>query len=177
MVSSSDTSLFQAELVRDMWTKELGCPAEKIIIEQLPFGELLARSQPDAGSLRPDIWDLGWAGFYPDSHDWFMEVIHCRNGQNRLKRPCASVDNDILRAGQSDPAIRSSLYRTIEADLFGEKGLYPVAPVYGDMRFYLRQTWLFLLPNTTLDQHNDMLLRHYDLFTINQELKEIEQRQ
>ncbi|MFK7800851.1 MAG: ABC transporter substrate-binding protein [Anaerolineae bacterium] len=176
-VSSSDTSLFQAELVREMWEKELGCPEDKIVIEQVSFGELLLRTQSDAGSLRPDVWDLGWTGFYPDSHDWFTEIIHCRNGENRLKRPCAGVDNDILRAAESDPAIRTRLYRDIEAELFGEKGIYPVAPIYGEMRYFLRQTWLFLSPNTTLDQHNDMILRHYDLFTINQELKEIEQRQ
>ncbi|MFT5194752.1 MAG: oligopeptide transport system substrate-binding protein [Cellvibrionaceae bacterium] len=176
-VSSSDTSLFQAELVREMWEKELGCPEEKIIIEQVPFGELLARTQPDAGILRPDVWDLGWTGFYPDSHDWFFENIYCHGGNNRLKRPCTNIDNDILRAAESDPAIRTSLYRNIEADLFGEKGLYPIAPIYGEMRYYLRQTWLFLSPDTALDQHNDMLLRYYDLYTINQELKEIEQRQ
>ena len=176
-VSSSDTSLFQAELVREMWEEELGCPEEKIVIEQIPFGEVLARTHQDAGSLRPDIWDLGWTGFYPDSHDWLIEIIHCRNGANRLKRPCAGVDNDILRAAESAPDLRPDLYRNIESELFSEDGLYPVAPIYGEMRYYLRQTWLSLLPGSTLDQRNDMILRHYDLFDINQELKEIEQRQ
>ena len=174
MVSSSDTSLFQAELIRDMWEQELGCPAEKIVIEQVPFGELLAMTQPDADSLRPDVWDLGWSGFYPDSADWFSTQIHCRNGANAMQRPCSGLDNDILRAAIGDPALRPSMYRDIESNLFGEDGTYPVAPIYGEMRYYLRQTWLFLLPNTTLDQHHDMLLRHYDVFTINQELKEIE---
>ncbi len=177
MVSSSDTSLFQAELIRDMWERELGCPAEKIVIEQVPFGELLAMTQPDADSLRPDVWDLGWSGFYPDSADWFSTQVHCRNGANAMQRPCSSLDNDILRAAIGDPALRPSMYRDLESNLFGEDGSYPVAPIYGEMRYYLRQTWLFLLPNTTLDQHHDMLLRHYDVFTINQELKEIEQQQ
>ncbi len=176
-VSSSDTSLFQAELVRDMWVEELGCPEEKIVIEQVPFGELLAMTQPNADSLRPDIWDLGWTGFYPDSADWFIQIIHCRNGANAMNRPCTGLDNDILRAAVSNPDERPDLYRNIESQLFSEDGLYPIAPIYGDMRYYLRQTWLSLVPGTTLDERHSMLIRAYDAFSINQELKEIEQQQ
>ena len=134
-------------------------------------------TQPDADSLRPDVWDLGWTGFYPDSADWFIQIIHCRNGVNAMRRSCSAIDNDILRAAISDPAERPDQYRDIESRLFSEDGLYPIAPIYGDMRYYLRQTWLSLVPGTTLDQRHSMLLRHYDTFSINQELKEIEQRQ
>ncbi|MEM8858340.1 MAG: ABC transporter substrate-binding protein [Chloroflexota bacterium] len=176
-VSSSDTSLFQAELIRDMWERELGCPENKIVIEQVPFGELLAMTQPNADSLRPDVWELGWDGFYPDSTDWFSQIIYCRNGVNSMRRQCTNLDNDILRAAVSAPDLRPDLYRNIEISLFGEDGSYPVAPIYGELEFFLRQTWLFLIPNTNLDQHNAMQRRYYDLFTINQELKEIEQQQ
>ena len=160
-----------------MWVQELGCPEEKILIEQVPFGELLAMTQPDADSLRPDVWDLGWTGFYPDSADWFIQIIHCRNGTNAMQRQCGALDNDILRAAVSNPDDRPDLYRDIESRLFSENGLYPIAPIYGDMRYYLRQTWLSLVPGTTLDERHSMLIRAYDVYNINQELKEIEQRQ
>lgn len=176
-VGASDTSLFQAELIREMWEEELGCPEEKIRIEQVPFGELLAMTQPNADILRPDVWELGWDGYYPDSADWFSQIIYCRNGVNPMRRPCGAVDNDILRAAVSAPDLRPDLYRNIELLLFSENGLYPVAPIYGELEYYLRQTWLFLIPNTNLDQHNAMQRRYYDLYTINQELKEIEQQQ
>ncbi|MEM9774861.1 MAG: ABC transporter substrate-binding protein [Chloroflexota bacterium] len=176
-VGSTDTSLFQAELIREMWEEELGCPEDKIRIEQVPFGELLAMTQPDADILRPDVWELGWDGFYPDSADWFSQIIYCRNGENTMRRRCSSLDNDILRAAVSAPDLRSDLYRNMELALFSENGTYPVAPIYGELEFYLRQTWLFLIPDTNLDQHNAMQRRYYDLFTINQELKEIEQQQ
>jgi hypothetical protein len=83
MVSSSDIALQQAELVRQMWMEELGCTEEQIMIEQVQFGVLLANTRPDAGFQRPDLWDLGWASYYPDQANWLGDVLHCEDSENR----------------------------------------------------------------------------------------------
>jgi oligopeptide transport system substrate-binding protein len=67
LVTTSDLSLRQAEIIRDMWVDELGCVQEQIIIEQVQFGTLLSRTRPDARASRPDVWELAWASFFPDA--------------------------------------------------------------------------------------------------------------
>lgn len=177
MVNSSDAALFQAELVRDMWVDELGCPEEKIVIEQVQFGELLANTRSDGSENRPDIWDLGWSGFYPDAHNWFAEVLHCTESDQRLGRACAGVDDALLSASVAHENERRRLYATIETDLFGEAGLFPVAPIYTGADYLLRQTWIDVVGNPIGNQQFHFYNLDFDSFLVDPELKRIEQAQ
>ena len=147
MVGSTDQALFHAETVRNMWVRELGCEEEKIIIEQVHFGELLARTQPDAGVERPDIWDLGWASYYPDAHNWLGDVLHCTLSENRQNRPCSPADELIAQAAtEDDPEQRVARYREAERLFFGESGIQPVAPLFVRADYILVQPWLQYVP-------------------------------
>lgn len=143
LVNSSDLSLLQAELIREMWVEELGCAEEQIIIEQAQFGTLLANTRVGAGNFRPDIWELGWASFYPDAHSWMGELIHCAESENRADRPCSEVD-DLIRSASSEADFEARLlaYREIESDLFSQGGLIPLVPLYVTGQNYLVHTWM-----------------------------------
>jgi 16S rRNA (guanine(527)-N(7))-methyltransferase RsmG len=104
MVSTSDIALEQAELLRQMWMEELGCTEEQITIQQVQFGELLATTRPDSGIKRPDLWDLGWASYYPDQDNWLGDVLHCHDSENRQLRPCSEVDQ-LIRLANRDVTI------------------------------------------------------------------------
>ncbi|MCP4415506.1 MAG: hypothetical protein GY805_02720, partial [Chloroflexi bacterium] len=131
MVSSSDLSLLQAEIITQMWVNELGCLEDQIVIEQVSFGTLLASTRPEAGVARPDIWELAWASYYPDANNWVGDLIHCQGSENREQRPCGDVDALIRQAAQTvDLAERETLYRQIETILFGDAGITPLAPLY-----------------------------------------------
>ncbi len=170
MVNSSDLALFQAELVRDMWVEELGCNKDNIIIEQVQFGTLLANTRPEAGNLRPDIWDLGWSAYYPDTHNWLFTLLHCSESDNRIKRPCGELDQLIIRAGRSEIEQRDQLYRRIETGFFGDDGETPIAPIYARSDFQLRQTWVIFTPAPFGSEQ-------YDTYEIDWELKKLEQQQ
>jgi oligopeptide transport system substrate-binding protein len=147
LVSSSDLALQQAELLREMWAAELGCRAESIVLEQVQFGALLANTRRDAGALRPDMWELAWAPYYPDAHNWLTAVLHCVESENRQNRPCSEVDELMQQATLTiDQAERQQLYRQAERLFFGPDGIEPISPLYVRGRYMLRHSWLTYTP-------------------------------
>ncbi|MEM7331795.1 MAG: peptide ABC transporter substrate-binding protein [Chloroflexota bacterium] len=169
LVNSSDLSLLQAELIREMWINELGCAEEQIIIDQVQFGTLLANTRQDASSFRPDVWELGWASFYPDAHSWMGELIHCSESENRADRTCVDVDDVIRNASTiADQAERAALYREIEMQLFSRGGIAPIVPLYAPAQNILTQTWLQMRPTNFGGQQ-------YDRIVIDGTLKRLEQ--
>ena len=147
MVSSSDLSLLQAELIIQMWVEELGCNEDQFLIEQVQFGTLLANTRSEAGAARPDIWELAWASYYPDAHNWAGDLVHCQESENRENRPCSEVDDLIRQAAQTtDIGEREVLYRQIEGILFGDDGIVPLAPLYLRGEIALIQNWLTYPP-------------------------------
>ncbi len=169
LVSTSDLSLLEAELIRKMWIDELGCTEEQFIIEQAQFGTLLANTRPDAGAARPDAWELGWASYYPDANNWLGDLLHCEESENRQNRPCTEVDALIRRAGQTvDLRERLDLYREIENMFFGETGIVPIIPLYIRGDTVLQQIWLEYTPALFGGEQ-------YDTYTIDFERKELEQ--
>ena len=143
LVSSSDLALQQAELMREMWMEELGCKRDQIVIEQVQFGNLLARTRPDAGASRPDIWDLGWASYYPDENNWLGDVLHCSESENRQNRPCTPTDEIISQANlTTEPEERLALYRQAERELFGEEAIAPISPLFVRAQYLLRHGWV-----------------------------------
>lgn len=143
LVSASDLSLQQAELIRRMWIEELGCTEGQINIEQVQFGILLANTRRDAGAARPDVWELAWASFYPDANNWMGDLLHCEDSENRHNRPCTEEDDLIRQAnGLLDTDERAAIYRQLENRLFGDAGIMPLAPLYIRNRPRLVQTWV-----------------------------------
>lgn len=147
LANTSDLSLLQAELIRDMWIEELDCTEEQIVIEQTQFGSLLANTRRDAGAARPDIWELGWASYFPDAHNWLNDLMHCQESENRMNRPCGEVDDRIRQAGlEQNLAARLAAYREIESTFFSQNGLMPVIPLYTPGDYLLVQGWLAFTP-------------------------------
>lgn len=147
MVSSSDLSLLQAELIIQMWVEELGCDESQFQIEQVPFGTLLANTRADAGAARPDIWELAWASYFPDGQNWMGDLLHCEESENREKRPCSDVDTLIREAANTiDMGKRLELYRQIENRMFGDEGITPLMPLYLRSNLVLVQDWLTYQP-------------------------------
>lgn len=168
LVTTSDLSLRQAELIRDMWVEELGCNAEQIIIEQVQFGTLLSRTRPDGGSVRPDVWELAWASYFPDAQNWLGDLLHCTDGINRQNRDCSEVDNLIRRAaGTLDYAERVLAYREVEDMLFGGDGIVPLIPLYVRGEEVLVQSWLNFAPALFGGEQ-------YDTYVINAAEKDLE---
>lgn len=143
LVSSSDLSLQQAELIRRMWIEELGCTEQQIRIDQAQFGTLLANTRPDAGAARPDVWELAWASYYPDGNNWMGDFLHCEESENRHNRPC-SAEDDLVRQANSvlDIEERTTLYRQLENRFFGDAGIMPLVPLFIRREPLLVQTWL-----------------------------------
>jgi ABC-type oligopeptide transport system substrate-binding subunit len=170
MVSSSDIALQQAELLRDMWREELNCPEDKIIIEQVQFGTLLANTRSDAPvGVRPDIWDLGWASYYPDEDNWVGDVLHCTDSENRQNRPCSQIDNWISAADELiGVEERANLYRQIERSFFGDQGSEPVSPLYVRADYILRHGWVDFSPASYGGER-------FDAYYVEHEVKELEQ--
>jgi ABC-type oligopeptide transport system substrate-binding subunit len=148
MVSSLDLSLLQAELIRDMWIKELDCTEDQIIIDQVQFGTLLANTRADAGENRPDMWELGWSSYYPDQNNWVTELLHCTESENRARRECNTVDELMRQAGQStNPDERIDLYRRIENQLFSDSGETPLSPLYVRGSYRMEHNWVSYIPS------------------------------
>lgn len=147
LVAASDLSLQLAQAVRQMWMDELGCSEDNVIIEQAQFGTLLANTRRDAGAARPDIWELGWSSYYPDAHNWFGDLLHCADSENRQNRPCSEVD-DLIRqaANTTDVAEREALYREIENMMFSREGRVPLIPLYSPGQLQLVQSWVTYTP-------------------------------
>ncbi len=168
MVSASDLALQQAELLREMWQEELNCPEDNIIIEQVQFGTLLANTRPDAGAARPDLWDLGWASYYPDANNWMQDVLHCSHSENRQNRSCEEVDTLIDDAAVSTlPELRIDLYRQIENMFFAADGLEPISPLYARAVYQLVHNWIQFAPASFGGQQ-------YDTFMVDNTIKELE---
>lgn len=170
LVTTSDQSLRQAEILRDMWVKELGCTEEQIIIEQVQFGTLLANTRRDAGARRPDMWELGWASYYPDAQNWFGDLMHCTDSENRQDRPCAEVD-DLIRQAAFETEIeeRVAQYREIERLFFSREGSVPLAPLYVPGEYRLTQGWVTSYTPALFGGEQ------YDTFTVDVVLKQLEQ--
>lgn len=170
LVSASDRSLRQAELMRDMWVEELSCDESLIVIEQADFGVLLKNTQADAGVNRPDMWELAWAPFYADAHNFLFDVLHCSESENRQKRPCGQADQLLIEARLTNNAAdRQRLYREVEKIFFSENGSLPVIPLYLRGDYVLIQTWVGALAPPMFGgiQYGD--------FRINANLKKLEQ--
>ncbi|MCB9444923.1 MAG: peptide ABC transporter substrate-binding protein [Ardenticatenaceae bacterium] len=168
LITTSDLSLRQAELIRGMWVEELGCDEEQIVIEQVQFGTLLSRTRADAGVLRPDMWELAWASYFPDAQNWFGDLLHCVDGSNRQNRECSEVDSLIRQAaGTLDYADRVLTYREVEDMFFGGEGIFPLAPLYVRGEEILVQSWLNFAPALYGGEQ-------YDTYVINMSEKELE---
>jgi oligopeptide transport system substrate-binding protein len=168
LVSSADLSLRQAELIRQMWVDELDCPEETINIEQAQFGALLAGTRQDAGSARPDLWELAWAPGFPDAHVLMSDLLHCADSENRQNRECSEADTLLRRAASStDPAERTALYRQVENLFFGENGLFPIVPLYVRATGWAVQDWLSFTPTVYGGEQ-------FDTYRIDEITKELE---
>lgn len=179
LIHATDIALQHAETLIQMWVNELGCEASQFEIEQVQLGTLLARTHPDAGDKRPDIFDLGWVTFYPDAHHWYRDVLHCEAGDNRPKRPCSEIDDLIDQAATTfNSQERTALYRDIENSLFNQDGWTPVAPLYLRGTYQLEQDWISRIGD---DETGDFIIRfgrpRFDLWEVNQELKDLERSQ
>ncbi len=167
MVSTLDLSLLQAELVRDMWARELGCDPGQIVIEQVEFGTLLANTRPDAVN-RPDVWELGWASYYPDAHNWLYDLLHCTESENRQNRPCSEADELMMQAtAVLEPDQRAAIYRRVENLFFGENGEIPLIPLYVRGNYVLVQNWLTYTPAIFGGEQ-------FDTYVIDADLKRLE---
>ncbi len=173
LVTTSDQSLRQAELIIKMWQDErdgLGCPEDVFTIEQAQFGTLLANTRSDAGARRPDIFELGWASYYPDAHNWLGDLIHCEESENRENRPCSEVDDVIRRASQTtNLEERWELYREVENMLFDDSGLAPIIPLYVRSNTILVQGWVEKFVPALFGGEQ------FDTYQLNADLKELEQ--
>ncbi len=168
LVSTADLSLEQAELVRDMWVKELGCDERLIEIEQVEFGELLADTSPAATESRPDMWELAWPAYYPDAHNFLNDLFHCTDGENRQNRECSELDGLMRQARNTpDPEERTDLYRTIENEFFATDGRFPVIPLYVRGDYVLVQSWLNYPPALSGGEQ-------FNTYQVDQELKRLE---
>lgn len=169
LVSSADLSLLQAELLREMWIKELDCLPESIHIEQMQFGSLLSATRPDAPG-RPDLWELAWSPAFPDAHNSLTDLLHCQLGENRQHRECSEADTLMQEAATLiDPVERGALYRRVESLFFNENGSFPVAPLYIRAReLVYHNDWITFTPIALGGQQWDRII-------IDAGLKELEQ--
>lgn len=171
LISASDVALRQAELLREMWIDELSCAEDQITIEQVQFGTLLANTRRTAGGVRPDVWDLGWASYYPDENNWVGDVLHCTDSENRQNRPCSEVDQLIRQAAATMPSPeRQALYHQVESLFFSQDGLEPLTPLYMRVRLQARQSWLSYTPAAFGGEQ-------YDTYVIDATTKDLEQNQ
>lgn len=168
LVSTADLSLLQGELIRNMWISELDCDEQLITIEQVDFGELLARTSADAESGRPDMWELAWPAYYPDANNFLGDLLNCTDGENRQNRQC-SVEDGLMRQARisTDPQERSDLYREVEKGFFNEDGSFPLIPLYVRGNYVLVQSWLKFPAAYSGGQQ-------FDTYIVDQELKRLE---
>jgi oligopeptide transport system substrate-binding protein len=134
----------------DTWTEywaaaaeeHLGCDPDLFTVEQLAFEVMLELISADTPTQdRPNAWTLGWLPDYGDANNWVGDVLAC-NSDNAFLRPCSEIDDLIEAAArESDPAIRTQLYRDIEEAFFGLNGEYPIAPIFMQVSFSLIKPW------------------------------------
>jgi oligopeptide transport system substrate-binding protein len=145
---SGQSTLDWIEYAQAQWETNLGCPADIMTIEQLPFSELLAATTPDTPDPEaPHIWTLGWGPDYADENNWVGDVLWCESGQNDWKRECNEIDDLIVQAREeTDPAVRTELYAQIEEMFFGPEGEYPFAPLFVRIAFVAVHDWYDYTP-------------------------------
>jgi oligopeptide transport system substrate-binding protein len=179
-INATDFALQQAEALVDMWVEKLNCQRSQFRIEQVVLGTLLANTAPNAGAARPDLFDLAWLPFYPDPHDWFYTLLHCRDGENRPNRPCGEVDGWMQQAAVLVSADdRERYYRQLENSFFGENGLYPIAPLYLRGDYLLTHYWTSHLATETRligFQETPRVIApgRYDRYLVDQQIKDFE---
>lgn len=147
LTTTSDEALQQAEALQNLWRLELGCPDEQIIIEQVQFGTLLARTRQDAAANRPDMWILGWSAYYPDAYNWLTTLLHCTDSENRPDRACSEVDTVLGNAAATTNLTeQAELYREAERLFFGEEGVEPITPLFMRGRYEAAHIWARYTP-------------------------------
>jgi oligopeptide transport system substrate-binding protein len=145
---SGQATLNWIEFAQANWSENLGCSADLIQIEQLPFAELLAATEASVPTEeRPHMWTLGWGPDYADENNWVGDVIWCENDTRRA-RECTATDDLIVQARtEPDPEVRAQLYAEIEEAFFGYEGEFPMAPLYVRIAFVARHSWLTRTPS------------------------------
>jgi oligopeptide transport system substrate-binding protein len=129
------------------WSENLGCSADLIQIEQLPFAELLTTTSVDTPDEEaPHMWTLGWGPDYADENNWVGDVLWCE-GDVRQKRTCNEIDEMIVEARlETDPARRIELYAAIEEAFFGYEGEYPFFPIFLRIAYQGVHSWYTYTP-------------------------------
>ncbi len=133
------------EYLQNAANTHLGCPREKIIIEENEFTVLLRSIRSDVPTAqRPNMFTLGWGPDYPDGHNWMHDVLSCK-AENSFMRPCDDViDPKIDQAArETDPAVREALYRELEELFFGYEGNFPIAPLFLRINIFMVKPWYF----------------------------------
>jgi ABC-type oligopeptide transport system substrate-binding subunit len=114
------------------------------------------------------MWELGWSSYYPDTHNWLSDLLHCQDSENRQLRPCNPTDDLIREAAVTlDIDQRRQLYRQVENQFFGMDGLMPVAPLYAQGQRIAVQPWLSYTPAAFGGEQ-------FDTYTIDVVLKRLE---
>ena len=84
---------------------------------------------------------------YADENNWVGDVLWCGNPGNRQMRPCSDIDDLIEQARlETDPDVRTQLYREIEEGFFGEEGEFPFIPIFVRISFTARHVWFERVP-------------------------------
>ncbi len=168
LVSASDTALQHAQALKQIWVEELNCDEDTILIEQAQFGALVANTRPDSLN-RPDMWDLGWASYFPDAQDWLGNILHCQSPENRALRPCSEVDQLIENAGKiNDTEERVRLYRQVENAFFARDGIEPISPILTLAHYRAVHRWM------TVYQPPNFGGEQYDTYIIDVALRDLE---
>jgi oligopeptide transport system substrate-binding protein len=138
---SGETTLAWIEFAQAQWEENLGCSADLIQIEQQDFSDLLVTTEaPDAEA--PHMWTLGWGPDYPDENNWVGDVLYCTTN-TRIKRACSDVDDEIIAARkETDPNKRIEMYAEIESKFFDKGGEFPLMPLWFNIQYYARHSWL-----------------------------------
>ncbi len=158
---SGQNTLDWIEFAQAQWEEHLGCSADTIQIEQLPFAELLDATLVEDPNEAPHIWTLAWGPDYADENNWVGDVLWCETS-NRQRRECDEIDDMIVAARiESDPTKRVEMYAEIEEAFFGEEGTFPISPLFLNIGFQASHSWLERIPslfggnqiyNWTIDQ-------------------------
>ena len=115
------------------------------------------------------MWELGWASYYPDAHNWFDDLLHCVDSENRQDRDCSEADDLIRQASfETNISERVELYRQIESLFFSREGLMPLVPLYVSGKYTLSQGWVEHIPALFGGEQ-------FDTYTIDAVLKQLQQ--
>jgi oligopeptide transport system substrate-binding protein len=140
---SGEHNLELIKYAQAQWMKNLGCSADLIQLEQLPFRELLNVTMHDAPDQEaPHMSMMGWGPDYADENNWVGDVLWCKIA-NPYKRTCNEIDELIVQAREEpDPKRRGELYQQIEELFFGPQGEMPLIPIFLRISFVAQHSWL-----------------------------------